>query len=362
MNIESTLANPTRLRALTTLEPTEFVALRKPFERAFLQARKMYRLNGKRRRKPLSPKRLESPTKTLPTIEHKLLFILMALKTDAIQHQLGVSFDLSQTTVSKWYRYLLPVLDKTLKRLGHQPARSLEGLAAELRSTSQDDDQPGEGGGGLRFRPQRSVDETAARSAEAQEAEQVQTSLHLDVTVRAVPRNHDARAQRHDYDGKSGQHVVKNSVICDAGQRICYLGPTWRGAIHDKRMADEELPDLSILKPWDLWLTLDSGYLAYQPKGVHLLSTQRARRNRPLAEWQKEMNRWVGSVRIVVEHAIGGMKRLAKATRARVHDLAQADVIMQIAAGLQNLRVASRQKNYAVSHARTNARLHPFAG
>lgn len=72
------------------------------------------------------------------------------------------------------------------------------------------------------------------------------------------------------------------------------------------------------------------------------------------------MNRWIGSVRIVVEHAIGAVKRLAKATRMRMLSIGRADRLMQVAASLHNYRVACRADQYGVSYARTQARLQPF--
>ncbi len=48
--------------------------------------------------------------------------------------------------------------------------------------------------------------------------------------------------------------------MCLPSQRIVYLGIAWRGVIHDKRMADKELPTLESLDDSDLWLILDAGY------------------------------------------------------------------------------------------------------
>ena len=72
------------------------------------------------------------------------------------------------------------------------------------------------------------------------------------------------------------------------------------------------------------------------------------------------MNQWVGSIRIIVEHAIGALKRIKKADRIRTFKLQSADLIMQIAAGLHNLRVDCQQDTYLNSSARTRARLMPF--
>lgn len=340
MNTHKVTKNAAQLRALTTLDPDEFDRLLKPFKREFRRHRKMYKIKGKRRRTPLSSKRLENPTKYLPTGRDRLLFILLALKTDAIQQHLAATFEMKQTTVSQWYNFLLPVLDKALKKLGCKPARNLDELVAALRESEDKDPFS---------KHKNGPDDTKADA-----------SLHMDVTGRQIPRNTDSEAQKNDYSGKFSHHAVKNTIICDDHQRIVYLGPTWRGAIHDKRMADEELPDLGLLGKYDLWLTLDSGYLGYVPEGVNVLESQRARRGHPLEKWQIEMNKWVGSVRIIVEHAIGAIKRMNKASRIRTFKRERADVIMQIAAGLHNLRVACRKSTYQNSYARTRARLKPF--
>lgn len=353
MHIESVLSDPAQLKALTTLTPGEFTRLLLPFGKGVLRRRKRYKLSGERRRAPASPRRLARPTKVLPTDGERLLFILLALKTDATQQHLGLTFAAKQRAVSQWYRFLLPVLDEVLRKLGCRPARTLDELVASLRSaviataaTAPECDKPSPAAS---LAP---VDRAGSNPADA--------SLHMDVTGRRIPRNHDREAQRGDYSGKFRYHAVKNTVICDTHQRIVYLGPTWRGAIHDKRMADEELPDLSPLASLELWLTLDAGYLGYRPAGVHLLASQRATRGHPLTDAQKGDNQWVGSIRIIVEHAIGAVKRLAKAARARAFNLGRTDRVMQIAASLHNFRVEHRLDQYHVSHMRTCARLRPF--
>ena len=340
MDITAVLTDPAQLRALTTLTPDEFERLRVPFARAVRRRRKMYTIAGKRRRRPASPRRLARRTKALPDDRYRLLFVLVALKTDATQHHLALTFGIKQKTASEWYRFLLPALDVALRRLGCRPARTLAGLAGALRSRGDGDDRGARGGDG--------------------DHGGTPPSLHMDATARRIPRNGDRDAQRADYSGKHRHHAAKNTVICDAGQRVVYLGPTWRGARHDKRMADEELPGFGALAGLDAWLTLDAGYTGYVPAHVHALAAQRARRGHPLAPWQKAMNRWVASVRVVVEHAIGAVKRLAKAARVRTADLGHADLAMQVACGLHNFRVASRPETYARSRARTNARLRPF--
>ena len=43
------------------------------------------------------------------------------------------------------------------------------------------------------------------------------------------------------YSGKKKTHTVKNNVIVTTGKRkVEYLGSTWEGKKHDKRICDEE--------------------------------------------------------------------------------------------------------------------------
>ncbi len=353
MNTLKSIADPAQLKALTSLTPPEFNRLLGCFEDAFRRKFKMYQVDGKRRRKPLSAQRLANPSTKLPTKQDRLLFILLALKTDAIQQHLAATFGMTQTAVSKWYRFLLPVLDKALGDLGCRPARTLCELSAQLHHTNVLEAPSGA----------NSNDEEAPSLEQHNHAEQPtnkELSLHLDVTERRMPRNTDYEAQKKDYNGKFKHHAVKNAVMCSPSQRIVYLGPTWRGAMHDKRMADEELPTLESLDDLDLWLTLDAGYTGYEPDGVWKAACMRASRGNPLKRWQKNYNKWVSSMRIVVEHAIGGIKRMAKATRLRTSDIEHADQVMQLAADLHNYRVAMRPETYRNSHVRTQARLHPF--
>lgn len=85
--------------------------------------------------------------------------------------------------------------------------------------------------------------------------------LYLDATEHPTGRNTDYKAQKHDYSGKQKQHTAKNSVLCDEYQFIHFLGFTWRGAIPDKAMAEQELyasKNLSIYSQQVILLTSGS--------------------------------------------------------------------------------------------------------
>jgi Helix-turn-helix of DDE superfamily endonuclease len=68
----------------------------------------------------------------LPTPEDRLLFILVYLKTYALQVVQGRLFGMVQSKANRWIHLLLPALLAALRALGDAPARSLTALAQRL--------------------------------------------------------------------------------------------------------------------------------------------------------------------------------------------------------------------------------------
>ena len=327
MNVDKFLEDEQQFLSLTSLYPSEFNELLRPFEARWLQFFKHYTLRRVRRRKPLTARALGTPTKKLPGIKDKLFFSLYFFKNNHLQQSLAAQFGMNQGQVSRWIKALLPVLEQSIKDLHLQPARDIDELAHLFRSRQGDDEGP------------------AAQS------------LHLDVTERPVERNQDGSAQKHDYSGKQAGHRLKNSVACDESQYVHFAGFTYRGAFHDKAMADEELPCLSALEAFSLWFSKDKAYQGYQPRGVHLLEPYKAKRGQPLEPWQKEFNKWVNSIRIVCEHAISGIKRCRVVKEPlRYFDAQFRDQVFNVACSLHNLRV-SRRASYARYAGRVRARM-----
>jgi hypothetical protein len=326
INITRILENNTQLLALSSLYREEFDSLLSIFQARWYQHYRHFSILGKRRKYPLINYRKD--TTTLPSTAHKLLFILIWFKTGSIQQQLAAEFDLTQSHVSHWLKALHPILAQSIVDLHCQPAQDIDEL---LRL----------------FRQRQGSDE-----------EQAPQTLNMDVTERSIGRNIDDKAQRDDYSGKQGSHQLKNTVVCDEYQFIHFAGSTWNGSIHDKTMATEELPQLDSLAAYELWLSKDKGYQGYRPTGVNLLEQFRASRNNPLTDFQKEYNSWVNSVRVVVEHAIGGVKRLALISKSiRYWKQPVRHQIFIIGCGLHNLRVCFRSHAYARGAQRIRARL-----
>jgi hypothetical protein len=74
----------------------------------------------------------------LPTPEDRLFFILVYLKTSALQVVQGRLFGMGQSKANPWMHMLLPVLLAALRALGDAPTRSLTALAQRLGVSEAD--------------------------------------------------------------------------------------------------------------------------------------------------------------------------------------------------------------------------------
>ena len=122
-------ARPTEFLDLTSLTLDEFQQLVPPFEAAFQAHMAVWRLDGKPRTARQFTVYKNCP---LPTPEDRLFFILVSLKTSALQVVQGRLFGMGQSKANQWIHMLLPALLAALRALGDAPARSLTALAQRL--------------------------------------------------------------------------------------------------------------------------------------------------------------------------------------------------------------------------------------
>jgi hypothetical protein len=122
-------ARPTEFLDLTSLTLDEFQQLVPPFEAAFQAHMAAWRLDGKPRTARQFAVYKNCP---LPTPEDRLFFILVYLKTYALQVVQGRLFDMGQSKANQWMHVLLPTLLAALRALGDAPAHSLTALAQRL--------------------------------------------------------------------------------------------------------------------------------------------------------------------------------------------------------------------------------------
>jgi hypothetical protein len=120
---------PTELLDLTSLTLEEFQPLVPPFEVAFQAHMAAWRLDGQ----PRTARRYTTYRNCpLPTPEDRLLFILVYLKTYALQVVQGRLFGMGQSQAHQWIHVLLVVLQAMLRALGEAPVRSLAALTQRI--------------------------------------------------------------------------------------------------------------------------------------------------------------------------------------------------------------------------------------
>jgi len=119
----------------TSLTLDEFQQLVPPFEVAFHTRMAAWRMDGK----PRTARRFTVYNNCpLSTPEDRLLFILVYLKTYALQVVHGRLFGMVQGKANQWIHVLLPALLAALRALGDAPARSLTALAQRLGVSEAD--------------------------------------------------------------------------------------------------------------------------------------------------------------------------------------------------------------------------------
>ncbi len=121
---------------------------------------------------------------------------------------------------------------------------------------------------------------------------------------------------------------------------MVYLGETTPGRVHDKKRADTE----QIAYAPGTLLAQDTGFQGYAPWGVIVEQPKKKPRGRQLSVGERFLNRVLSSLRVAIEHCLSGVKRcriVKDVFRNTMQGLA--DLVMEIACALHNLRRETRQ-------------------
>lgn len=263
MNLKRLARDERAIRALTGLSYQQFINLAPTFEKALYDIRAQKK---GRKRKVGGGKRGK-----LPTVESKLFFILFYLKTYPTFDVLGFFTDRERSHCCESVQFLSKVLESALGRKIALPKRKIN-----------------------------SVEEFLEKFPEARD-------VFLDGTERRMQRPKDPKSNKRHYSGKKKTHTRKNVIMADEHKRILLISPTKPGRRHDKRLTDRISLVEHIPKYVGIWA--DSGFQGIQHAHPNTLVAKRGRKNCPLSEEEKVENRIISSFRMVVENAIGGMKR-----------------------------------------------------
>jgi hypothetical protein len=212
----------------------------------------------------------------LPGTLDKLVFILLYLKCYPTYDVQGFLFNLERTRACRWVQQLLPALEKALGQACALPARQI-----------------------------RSMDEFIQAFPGVRD-------VFIDGTERPIQRPKDPKRRSKTYSGKKKQTTRKVLLACDEKRRVGYLSPSKSGRRHDKRLLDKA--DVVRHFPADVTLWADTGFQGLAKHHPNTQMPQKASRKKPLTSEQKQNNRVISGLRITVEHAIAGIKRMAVMT------------------------------------------------
>lgn len=295
MNTNRIFTNPRLTKALTGMSQAEFEHLLPAFEHAW---HRIHRDIPNRKRAVGGGKKGK-----LPTAADKLAFILLYLKCYPTYDLLGFLTGRERTRCCRSVQSLLPVLEMALGKKLALPKRRIS-----------------------------SVDEFFRVFPEAKE-------IFLDGTERRVQKPKNLKKRAKLYSGKKKTTTRKNIIVSNERKRILVLTPTKSGRRHDKRIADKFQIVQNI--PEDVVVWTDTGFQGIKHMHPNTVMPAKATKKKPLTQEQKENNRIISGIRVLSEHAIGGMKRMKAASdvyRNRLPNLD--DTFNLLAAGLWNFHLA----------------------
>lgn len=163
------------------------------------------------------------------------------------------------------------------------------------------------------------------------------TTVFVDGTERPMQRPQAPDKQHAHYSGKKKRHTTKNVVVTDDRKRILVVSPTTEGRHHDKKVATDAAIFAHL--PPAVSVHVDLGFQGIQKEypALRLVIPQKKPPKQALSEEAKTANRQKATVRVTVEHALGGVKRVRAVTEVfRNHRTEFADRFMVIACGLWN--------------------------
>ena len=162
--------------------------------------------------------------------------------------------------------------------------------------------------------------------------------VFLDGTERRVQKPKNLKKRARLYSGKKKATTRKNIVVSNERKRIMVLTPTKSGRRHDKRIADKFQIVRNI--PQEIAIWTDTGFIGIQRLHPNTVMPAKSTKTRSLTYEQKQHNRTIASIRVLSEHAIGGMKRLKAASDIYRNKLPNLDDTFNfLAAGLWNFHL-----------------------
>jgi len=274
LNFDRALNDSRLMKAITGLSAFEFNKLTGSFgqelqNEVWIRYETMVKC-GDRERKPGGGR-----TGNLESYATKLFFTLFYFKCYPTFDILGFLFDLNRSNANRNIHKFTSILEKALGSKMVSPKRKISTLEELLEAFPDVRD------------------------------------LLIDGTERPIQRPKDDEKQKENYSGKKKMHTRKNIIISDKKKRIGYVSPTMNGKRHDYGMFKEEFPPPSVVFPRGMALWMDLGFTGFEKDypGTLVMMPKKKPKGKELTADANAWNRVVSGFRVLVEHAIGGVKR-----------------------------------------------------
>ena len=229
----------------------------------------------------------------------KLFYILWYLKNYLTVDATAMVFNTSKSSAGKWFLDFLPLLLKTLARLGVVPIEKVNS-AEDFRRAFENE-----------------------------------TEIFIDGFERPTQRSKNEKCQRKHYSGKKKNHTRKSVIICNSKRKILVITPAKHGKLHDKKILDKAVIPPRI--PQEIAIIADTGFQGIQTNHPKTLLPMKKSKKYPLNQEEKLLNRLISSVRVVVEHAISGIKKFRAVSAVLRSKHGIDNTITKICCGLFNL-------------------------
>lgn len=162
----------------------------------------------------------------------------------------------------------------------------------------------------------------------------------LDATEQKIPRPNKKRARKAYYSGKKRTHTLKTQIMTDKKGLILHASGSSPGRVHDlKHYRSTSIPR---------WLDRNPDIVAYADKGYVgedrlITPNKRTRWNPSLTRSEKIRNTRHAKKRIVIEHAIAGIKKYNILASVYRNSKENYSAIFKSIVFLANMRMLARQ-------------------
>lgn len=298
LKIERVLENKRLMRSLTGMDKTEFDVLLASFANSlfvsFKNKQRLREVGGGRKG-------------ILREVSHKLFFILFYLKIYPTYDLAGFIFDADKSRISRWVVHFLPLLEEALGRQAVLPKRKISSFEEFLSLWPEVKD------------------------------------VFIDGTERQTQRPKSQKLSRKRYSGKKRRHTRKNTIVATEGRRILMVSPTKEGRVHDLTQLNKTAILTTLPQKVTVWV--DKGYQGLQKQVSNpVMVPMKKPKGKPLLLEKKRENKIISGLRMVVEHAINGIKRFGAMSGIYRNRKGQDDQIIGICAGLWNLHLQIASK------------------